>query len=285
MTITRRTFIKNIARSVIGLFGVSGFSYYYARYLEPEMLTVNHHSIHHPSIPDAFESFKIVQFSDTHIGFHYDLKQLQRTVQTINQQKPDLIVFTGDLVDKPHTYPFDSNLPSLLNKLQAPYGKYWIYGNHDHGGYGTEKIHQVMRDGGFTLLQNNHARIYRGGSEFVLVGLDDVMLGQPNLPKALIDVAPSLFTILMVHEPDGADHYKSYPVDIQLSGHSHGGQIQLPLFGYLVTPPMAEKYVEGHYKLDSLDLFVSRGLGTTRLPYRFLCRPEISVFHLQLAKV
>ncbi|TGB05097.1 metallophosphoesterase [Halobacillus salinus] len=285
MAITRRVFLKNMLKSVVGFLGVSGLSYYYARYIEPEMLTIKRYPLLHTKIPDSFQGFTILQFSDTHLGFHYDIQSFERLVNTIQKQSPDVIVFTGDLVDAPHTYYFHPELVRLLDKLEAPFGKYWIYGNHDHGGYGTEKIKEVMGNGGFQLLQNEHHRIQKEGTEIVLAGLDDMMLGSPDIESALYNTSEELYTILLVHEPDSADRYHAYPVDVQLSGHSHGGQIQLPGFGYLVTPPMAEKYVEGHYALDSLDLFVSRGIGTTRLPYRFLCRPEMSIFHLEPEKV
>lgn len=139
-----------------------------------------------------------------------------------------------------------------------------------------------MDQGGFQLLQNEHILIRNGSASFALAGLDDVMLGKPDIEKALNRIPEDLFTLLMVHEPDVADDYQRYPIDLQLSGHSHGGQVQLPFYGYMVTPPYAEKYVEGHYRLEQgLDLYVSRGIGTTRLPYRFLCQPEISLFLLK----
>ncbi|MGP4068289.1 metallophosphoesterase [Halobacillus sp. B29] len=286
MKLTRRKFIKNMVRSILGFLGLSGLSYYYAKYIEPDLLTVKKFSINHSKIPKSFHNVDILQFSDTHIGFHYDLNKFEQLVETINQRKPDLILFTGDLVDEPQTYSFTDRLPALLNRLEAPLGKYWIYGNHDHGGYGTEKIYEVMSRGGFTLLQNEHTSIQKDGEAFTLAGLDDVMLGRPDIEETLAQHNENSFTLFLAHEPDIADQVQRYGVDVQLSGHSHGGQVQLPIYGYLVTPPLAEKYVEGHYRLpDGMDLFVSRGLGTTRMPYRFLCRPELSIFRLKSPEI
>lgn len=282
MKITRRKFIKNSLRSVLGVIGLTGASYYYARYVEPKMLAIRNFTLESAKIPTSLHELKVLQFSDTHVGYHYDLKQLKGLIDKINNQKPDLILFTGDLVDAPHLYDFPDELPVLLSKLTAPLGKFWIYGNHDHGGNGTEKIKEVMDAGGFNLLQNSHTRIGDNRGSFILAGLDDVMLGRPNIDEALQHVEPEVFTLLMVHEPDVADQVQHYPVDLQLSGHSHGGQVQLPIYGYMITPPFAEKYVEGNYHLgDRLQLFVSRGLGTTRMPYRFLCRPEITIYTLK----
>ncbi|MDL4842158.1 metallophosphoesterase [Aquibacillus rhizosphaerae] len=278
----RRTFLKRLFASSIALIGTGGGTYYYAKEIEPSLLTIQEEVISSKKIPLTFNNFKIAQFSDTHIGFHYTNDQFNQLVKTINKQKPDCVVFTGDLVDMPNKFDWNEEIVQSLINIQAPYGKFWIYGNHDHGGYGTDIVKDVMEKGGFTLLQNNHSIVKKNNSKFILVGLDDVMLGKPDIKEALTGVNPHYYTILLVHEPDFADTTKNYPVDVQISGHSHGGQIQIPFFGYIYTPHLAEKYVEGKYSVGGhpLQLFVSRGIGTTRLPYRFLCRPEITIFTL-----
>ncbi|MCD5322494.1 MULTISPECIES: metallophosphoesterase [Pontibacillus] len=283
--ITRRTFMKRLFGSVLGLFGIGGGTYYYARYVEPSMLTVQEETISSAKIPASFHNKKILQFSDTHIGFHYDLGQFQQLIESIQSHEPDLLLFTGDLIDAPDketTLTFEK-VAAILSKLEAPMGKYWIYGNHDHGGYGTEVIANTMKEAGFTLLQNNQALIDNSGEQILLAGLDDVMLGKPNIEKALGGNNDELFTILLCHEPDYAESVKHYKVDVQLSGHSHGGQVQIPFLGHLVTPPLAERYVEGWYSIGAfpLSLYVSRGIGTTREPYRFLCRPEYTIHTLK----
>lgn len=278
----RRSFLKKLIGSTITLFGLTGGTYYYARNIEPGLLTIQSESIVSTKIPASFDGFKIVQFSDTHIGFQYTLTQFHDLITKINALNPDIIVFTGDLVDEPNKYDWSPKLTQLLHDLKAYYGKYWIYGNHDHGGYGTEIVRDVMEKANFNLLQNSHQVIEKDVDRIILAGIDDVILGSPNLPEALQHTNPELFTILLSHEPDFADIAKKHPVDVQLSGHSHGGQVRLPLLGHLYTPIYAEKYVEGNYTFDSSDfkLFVSRGIGTTRLPYRFFCKPEITVFTL-----
>ncbi|WP_404452437.1 metallophosphoesterase [Virgibacillus necropolis] len=277
----RRSFLKKSFGSLLAFLGLSGGTYYYAREIEPSLLDINEEFISSAKITSEFNNFKIVQFSDTHIGFHYSLEQFEKLVETINSQKPDMIVFTGDLVDAPNDYNWNTTLIRILGSLKAKYGKYWIYGNHDHGGYGTNIVKNVMDQSGFTLLQNHHVNIKKGQETFVLAGIDDVMLGDPNLEKTLQQTNPSLFTILLAHEPDFADKTAKSHVDVQLSGHSHGGQVRLPIIGHLYTPLYAEKYVKGKYQLDQLSLYVTKGIGTTRLPYRFLCKPEIYVYTLK----
>ncbi|WP_163970813.1 metallophosphoesterase [Oceanobacillus halotolerans] len=279
----RRTFLKRVFGSILTLAGLSGGTYYYARDIEPTLLEINNQRIRSKKIPKAFHQFKIVQFTDTHLGFHYSIDQFTDLIQTINELSPDMIVFTGDLVDKPDRYNWNSHLIHELKQLEAPYGKYWVYGNHDHGGYGTNILKDVMNQGGFTLLQNESREIKRDNEQFVLAGVDDIILGDPDLDKTLEQIDTNQFTMLLAHEPDFADIAKQYPIDIQLSGHSHGGQIRFPFIGHLYTPVFAEKYIQGQYTFTSnnLHLFVSRGIGTTRLPYRFLCKPEIHLFTLE----
>ncbi|SFB35395.1 hypothetical protein SAMN04488072_11840 [Lentibacillus halodurans] len=279
----RRTFLKRVAGSLLALIGLSGGTYYYARELEPAMLDIKHEQLSSVKIPNVFNDFKVVQFSDTHIGYHYSIEQLSDLIDTINEQNPDLILFTGDLVDKPHTYNWDHNLVQILGKLKADYGKYWIYGNHDHGGYGTDIVRNVMSQSGFSLLQNEHVEIEMNNGQIILAGIDDVMLGRPDLEKTLANADPNLYTLLLAHEPDYADNTVHFPVDVQLSGHSHGGQVRLPFIGHLYTPLYAQNYVQGKHTFQNsnLTLYVNRGVGTTRLPYRFLCKPEIHIFTLK----
>lgn len=279
----RRTFIKKLFASSLAILGIGGGTYYYAREIEPSMLTIHQETITSSKLSKSFNQFKIVHISDTHIGFHYSLEQFEQLIKKVNDLKPDCVVFTGDLVDKPNRYSWDSRLVNLLSSLSAPFGKFWIYGNHDHGGYGTDIVKEAMDNSGFILLKNSHHIIERNGDTFTLAGLDDAMLGDPDIESALHNTNTDKFTMLLVHEPDYAEITKNHSVDVQLSGHSHGGQVQIPFWGYVYTPTYAEKYVEGKYEIGSnpLHLFVSRGIGTTRLPYRFLCKPEITIFTLE----
>ncbi|BAC13354.1 hypothetical conserved protein [Oceanobacillus iheyensis HTE831] len=278
----RRTFLKRSFGSLITLIGLSGGTYFYAKDIEPNLLKVTEEPIHFPNIPAAFHNFRIIQFSDTHIGFHYDLDQFKELAIKINQLQPDLILFSGDLVDKPNQFYWDDRIVEILRSMNAEYGKYWIYGNHDHGGYGTEIVKDIMEAGEFSLLQNESVPISKDGSYFTLAGIDDVMLGKPDLNKALQNQQENDFTILLSHEPDFADITKNYPVQVQLSGHSHGGQVRFPFIGDLYTPPYAEKYVQGKYDLHpNFNLYVNSGIGTTRLPYRFLCKPELHMYELK----
>ncbi|WP_079510219.1 metallophosphoesterase [Mesobacillus jeotgali] len=286
--ITRRQFIKRAAGTILAMGGLTTGGYFYAREVEPRMLDVTRHTVASAMLPAGFDGLKIIQFSDTHIGFQYTVGQLKKLIDLINTQNPDLIVFTGDLLDDPRHFTGKDKIISLLSQLEAPLGKFAVYGNHDHGGYGSDLYNQIMDQAGFTLLLNNASELkLLDGSSIWISGIDDAMLGRPDLGAAMSKIPNNCFTILLSHAPDKADEAANYPIQLQLSGHSHGGQIQIPFFGPLVTPPFAEKYVEGFYgsgTSSDFKLYVNRGLGTTRLPFRFLSQPELAVFTLSNEK-
>ena len=280
-TLSRRSFLKKGALYGVTLLTSLAGGRYYMKEVEPDWVEINQYTYSHLLIPPSFNQTRIVQFNDTHIGFQYDLTDLQKTVQTMTDFKPDLICFAGDLLDNPDEYRVPSELYSLLNSLKAPLGKYAVYGNHDHGGYGTELYEQTMDKCGFKVLKNASDIVQKNGESMLIAGVDDSSLGAPDIAQALSGKPRNLFTLLLSHAPDYANEAARYPVHLQLSGHSHGGQVQIPLVGPLITPPHAKEYNEGLYELsDSFSLYVNRGLGTTRIPYRLLCRPEITVFDL-----
>jgi uncharacterized protein len=285
---TRRIFLKRTFGSFLTVLGLSSGGYLYANRIEPSLLDIQKLQIKHPLIPNSFDGIKIIQFSDTHLGFQYNLHQFNKLVEKINLLKPDIILFTGDLMDEPNQYTEINKLIPILKKLHAPLGKYCIFGNHDHGGYGSDIYRNIMETTDFTLLLNESAPIkLKDGSTIYLLGIDDAMLGKPNLPLTLKNVPKDTFKILLSHAPDLAETASQYPVHWQLSGHSHGGQIKIPFFGALVTPPFAQIYPEGLYSIgenNPLSLYVNRGIGTTRLPFRFMSKPELSIFTLKAKK-
>ncbi len=285
---TRRTFLKRTIGSLFTVLGLSSGGYLYANKIEPSLLGIEHIHITHSLIPKSFDGTRIVQFSDTHLGFQYSLKQLKKLTNQINELKPDLIFFTGDLMDEPNKYTEINQLAQILEELHAPLGKFCIFGNHDHGGYGSDLYRKIMETANFTMLLNQSQAVkLMDGSRIYLLGIDDAMLGHPDLPSALKNVPKHHFIILLSHAPDLADDALQYPIHWQISGHSHAGQVKIPFFGALITPPFGQKYPEGLYTLgaeNQLRLYVNRGIGTTRLPFRFLAKPELTVFTLESKK-
>ncbi|MEW9108885.1 metallophosphoesterase [Cytobacillus gottheilii] len=283
---TRRGFLRKSFGTLFGVAAAGTGGYYYAHEIEPKLLKTEYVTISSSSIPDNFSNLKIIQFSDTHLGFHYDINDLEKLVNKMNQLEPDIVLFTGDLMDEPNMYPETQAIVPVLNKLQASIGKFAIYGNHDHGGYGTDIYKDIIEEGNFTLLKNDQRKVQIGEQAIYILGIDDAMLGKPDIQTAMNGIPNDAYTILLSHAPDLAEHAAEFGINLQLSGHSHGGQIQLPFLGALVKPPHAVNYYEGFYTVGTvnpLTLYVNRGIGTTRLPFRFLCRPELTVFTLKKA--
>jgi uncharacterized protein len=281
---TRRRFLKGTFGAMLATFAAGSLGYTYANRIEPSLLDIQSLHIKHPLIPKSFNGIKMVQFSDTHLGFQYNLNQLNKLVDKINNIHPDIILFTGDLMDEPNKYTEADLISPILKKLNAPLGKYCIYGNHDLGGYGSDLYKGIMHSANFTLLQNEARPIHLKGNDYIyLIGIDDAMLGRPDIGIAMERVPKNVFTILLSHAPDLADAASHFHINWQLSGHSHGGQVKIPFVGALIIPPFAQKYPEGLYSIgdtNPLQLYVNRGLGTTRLPFRFLAKPELTIFTL-----
>ncbi|TVX93836.1 metallophosphoesterase [Paenibacillus agilis] len=254
----------------------------YSAYIEPNLLRVKDIDIASEHIPPSFDDLTIVHFSDTHLGEYYDNEKLKKLVERVNELHPDMIIFTGDLFDHYSKYGTKRNeAQQLLKQMNAHLGKYAVYGNHDRGGGGSRKYEAYLEEAGFEVLVNEtHLIELPNRQKIVLAGIDDAILGKPDIPNTLNQLRAEDFNIAVVHQPDLADDIANYPVDLQLSGHSHGGQVQTPWSKPIYTPPLAVKYVEGKYTIRGGDkpmqLYVNRGIGTTRLPIRFMNVPELT---------
>jgi predicted MPP superfamily phosphohydrolase len=239
------------------------------------------------NLPDAFVGFRIVQISDIHLEELTEPWFLQRVVDQANALRPDLVLLTGDFVSHgPQPYPFAWKAAGLcaeiLSGLEVPQ-RYAILGNHDSS-VGRSEVMSPLRAHGTPFLLDSYVAIERGDARIWLSGLTDASsgtsdpgLGVPRDPKAPV--------ILMVHEPDYVDDLMKHPqfplVDLVLSGHTHGGQVRLPLIKPFALPPLGQKYVEGLFRFGHLQLYVNRGIGTVDKPFRFNCPPEITHITLQ----
>jgi len=217
----------------------------------------------------------IAQISDSHFSLFYSPKRFDKIVAKLNDEKPDIVLFTGDLIENYRYWETRDcqKISQQLAKINASQGKFAILGNHDYRSNGQEAVSEILAAGGFTLLKNQSALV----EQVSLTGIDDGQEGQPDyntLPKD----AP--FSILMIHEPDQVQHLNDLGrFDLILSGHSHGGQIRFPIFPYKNFG--SKLYDQGIYALTpKTSLVVNTGLGTTGPPLRFRVTPEILYFHL-----
>ncbi|PFZ71933.1 metallophosphoesterase [Bacillus toyonensis] len=283
----KKSIFKKLIISFISIVMIPVSLYFYATEIERKLITVTWNEIEAPTIPKEFNNKKILQFSDVHLGPEFTLKQLENLVEKMNELHPDIVVFTGDLIDKFGSYSAEKDEAKvILQKINAPLGKYAVFGNHDRGGGGSVFYKKYMEEAGFSVLVNEVQKIKVGNGKYITIsGLDDFLLGKPQIDATLRHVRQQDFNMLLVHEPDVVDKVACYPVDFQVSGHSHGGQVQIPFIGPLITTKLAESYVEGMYELEGknkpLHLYVNRGIGTTRMPVRFWSVPELSVFVLK----
>lgn len=260
---------------------------FYATEIEPKVLSVTRIDIENSYVQESFDGKTIIQFSDTHLGPDYTIDQLQSLVDRMNLLKPDMVVFTGDLFDNYAEYGSKNRklAQKVLAKIEAPLGKYAVYGNHDRGGGGSRVYKEYMEEAGFMVLVNEvHTITSANGERLTITGLDDFLLGIPMIERTLQSLRPQDLNLLLVHEPDVADRFTDYPIDLQLSGHSHGGQVSIPFLKPLITTSLGNKYIEGLYSLEGkirpLTLYVNRGIGTTRLPIRLFEKPELTVIRL-----
>lgn len=255
-------------------------------------------SINFPNLPKAFDGFKIVQISDIHSGSLDDLEQVAKGVALINEQKPDLITFTGDLVnsDKNEVDPFINT----FKQLESKHGTYAVLGNHDY--YGTYRIEKENEPAywddffakyasmGMTLLNNASVKIEKDGESIQLTGVENWGAGRwfpkkGDLDKALKDVDNDAFTVLMSHDPTHWEekvigHPKK--IDLTLSGHTHGMQFGINMPGFKWSPAqMRYKHWMGLYNDADQYLYVNRGFGFLAFPGRVGMWPEITVIELK----
>ncbi|MVP01766.1 metallophosphoesterase [Paenibacillus lutrae] len=279
LKMTRRAFLGK-GKIVVGAFLAAPFaSYGYARFAEPKWIRTTHVPLRMSRLPKAFDGMRIVHFSDVHIGPYLSPDELPQLMERIQSLNPDLICFTGDLYD--YRVYDKARVTAALASLKAPLGKFAVLGNHDYY-ESPRETEKVFQSAGFELLTNRSVPVVQGKSQIRVAGVDDMWEGRPELDRALQGTTGQEFVLLLSHAPDFADIALERPVDLQLSGHSHGGQVRLPFYGALTTPMHGKKYVDGLYKLGGgkLHVYTNRGIGMTLHPVRFWCRPELTVLTL-----
>lgn len=280
-----------------GLFGVIAYGILFGR-THPN---VEKSDLYLDDWPEQLNGFTIVQLSDIHLGtFGDNVNLMDKTTTIINSLNPDLLLFTGDLVN--NFGDESKGFESSLSRLQGRYGKYAILGNHDYGDYSAwpdsiskarnlEQIKSSLTDNGFKLLLNQWANIQVKDTSFSLIGVEN--WGHPpfpqyaNLAEAMKGIPEHSFRILMSHDPA---HWNSVivpqtDIPLTLSGHTHGAQMGITLAGITFSPIyLIQKSWGGLYKSDSQYLYVNRGLGTIGFKGRIDMRPEITVLTLNRTK-
>jgi len=273
-----------------GLCSCAGLALYSGE-IERHWVQLTHLDVHLSSLPAAFDGMKMVQLSDIHLDEFTEPFLLRHSIEQINRIAPDVVLLTGDFVSyeiTPRNFSVRSawKCAEILSELKCP-ERYAVMGNHDLWLSGTE-VTRALQSHGITVLNNAYLPLERNGSRVWLAGLDDPVCGTPDPHKAIpasVQKTANEPVILMCHAPDYADQLLARPegkaVSLMLSGHTHGGQVRLPLLGALHVPPGGRRYVEGMFRLGSMQLYVNRGIGTVGVPFRFDCPPEITAITLR----
>jgi uncharacterized protein len=238
-------------------------------------------------LAESWDGFRIAQLSDLHYDGHFSIVPLRKAVDLVNGLQPDLVVVTGDFITSPLVNRRSLLVPAvraiepcaqLLGQIRARFGILAILGNHD---VSTDPAHitAVLQAHGVSVLRNRSVSLERDGERLWLAGVDDVLAGTPDLKLTLRTIPRGEPVVLLAHEPDYADYVAD--VDLQLSGHSHGGQIRIPLVGAPVLPSMGRKYPWGLRRIGPLTLYTNVGIGTIWMPMRLNCPPEVTLITLR----
>jgi len=259
--------MKKFIRFLLILFLLIALVVIYARYGGTEGLKTKEYTIETKDIATTFDGIKIVHFSDLHYLRVTDKNKLKQIVEEINLINPDIVFFTGDLIDKDFTTT-DKDKDDLieeLNNIKSKYGKYAIIGN--------------------ILLQNSYDIIYgKDNDKLFIGGVDTYSYNESDIDKVMnyfTENEDISYKIILTHEPDYTDIILSkYKVNLVLAGHSHNGQINIPYVKKLFLPYGSKKYYENYYKVNDTDLYVSSGIGESRINFRLFNKPSINFYRI-----
>ncbi len=246
--------------------------------VEPHGFRITRRTIPVAGLPREWEGVTIAHITDPHVGRLSAVIRLREIVDMANAVQPDIVALTGDLVNRRET--LTAELTRVLSALRPRAGSVAVLGNHDYRA-GSDHVTACMESAGIRVLKNQHVVFRRGGRTLCFAGTDDPMFGRPDAAAALSGVAEDTVRILLCHNPDYAEYLpKTARVDLMLCGHTHGGQVKIPLFGPPILPIEHTQYAEGLVSGPACPVFVSRGLGMVTIPLRFNCPPELPVITL-----
>jgi predicted MPP superfamily phosphohydrolase len=280
--LTRRRFLQWLAGVSLSTGALAG----YARVIEPRWLSVDHLEIPIAGLPAALEGKRIAQLSDIHLSDYFTPDRFASAIRAVTRHAPDWLVLTGDVVG--NNAEAAAGVVDPLRTLSMPI--YAVYGNHDYWS-DNATVEHYLRQANVNILLNESAQIESG---LWLAGVDDLWSGRPDLKATMERIPAGASTILLAHEPDFFDTvlHEAAPIALQLSGHSHGGQVRLPTTqrdpaGYYsyapILPMYGRRYPIGLRQINGRLVYTNRGLGVWPIPLRFNCRPELTMITLKSA--
>jgi predicted MPP superfamily phosphohydrolase len=282
--VSRRTFLRLLKVGAVELGAAAVLGWFWGFKVEPGWVVVEQVELALPRLSPAFFGLRVAVLGDIHMGGWMNAERLQHVVDKVVAEKPDLICLTGDYL---LGHGFDetargnlADLVNMLTPLAAATPTYAVLGNHDYW-TNARAVRQMLRDSGITELTNAVTTLTRDGEQLHLCGIDDLWEGDVRLETVLAQLPAEGAALLLAHEPDFADTSAATGrFDLQISGHSHGGQVVIPFYGPPVVPYLGEKYPLGLYDVKGMFQYTNRGVGMASLPVRINCPPEITLFTL-----
>jgi len=278
-TTRRKKIIKLAIKIIIFLIIFFSLFFTYTTYVSTVKIGVREYRIKNSKLPKSFNGLKIIQFSDLHFGSTMFDKEVKKMISLSNERNPDIIVFTGDLIDRKYELSSEEQekLIKKLKSMNAKLGKYAILGDEDN-----ESVATIFNQSDFTILRNDYELLYNtDNNPILLIGLTAKNI---DIEKAYNyfkqeNHNSDIYTISLIHKPDVVDEIKSsYHSDIYMAGHSHNGNIRIPIINYSIFKISgAKKYDQEYYKVDDAELYISSGLGTHE-GFRLFCRPSINFY-------
>ena len=285
LRLTRRDFLKLVGVAALDFFllGIGGAGYGYL--MEPNSIQVETIRLTLPRLSRKFSGLRLAQISDIHMGGWMNGERFQRVANLVMAEEPDVLLITGDFVIGRSainiSHQTAQDLMVVLSGLSKSFPTFAVLGNHDYW-TDVETVRRVLSSSGITDLTNTIFTLRRENEYLHLCGVDDIWEGNVRLDDVIAKLPDDSAAILLAHEPDFADTSAATGrFDLQLSGHTHGGQVVLPFIGPPILPYLGRKYPMGLYKVGEMFQYTNRGVGMARLPIRINCPPEITVFVLE----
>jgi uncharacterized protein len=283
--LSRRQFLRLLWFGFVDLILLAFGGIVYSAFIEPGWYRVETVRLTLRRLPKSFSGIRIAQISDIHMGGWMDSERLRRIVELMLEQKPELILITGDFLTghgfgSSHREPV-SDLIQVLAPLATTVPVFAVLGNHDYW-TDAQAVREMLSSCGITDLTNSVFTLTRDNGKLHLCGVDDVWAGDVKLDEVIARLKDDSPAILLAHEPDFADTSAATgKFDLQVSGHSHGGQVVLPFFGPPILPYLGNKYPGGLYQVENMLQYTNRGVGMLSPAIRFNCPPEITIFVLE----
>ncbi len=275
-----KTFFKITIIIIVCFFSL----YFYAKYEPTIGLIVKETRITNQKIPDSFNGSKIIHFTDIDYGNNIFQEELDNLVKVINERKPDIVIFTGNLIDKDYNLSTKEKekIITSLKKISASTSKYAVCGKDDE----IDVFTTIMNQSDFTILDNSYDLIYNSNTPILLVGLSSYVSGGRNIDEAFKYFKEethnsNIYTISIMSETEDLDEIiTNYNPDLVLAGNSLNGEIRLPYIGGLIRQEGSSKYINPHYKKNSTDIYISGGLTSKTIGFRIFNNPSINFYRL-----